>query len=231
MILPVQPPRLSNSPGTAFPPHSQLRASSDAEKAIYHGSKLLDEKLNVARFLLHPEWLDNTLECVRFRVSGMVYKYLRIYEPVFARKGISAKRLGDSWTEVVANPKAVSVIAHTFLDNAAKYSPHSGEVKVTIDDVPSGVYFEVGSYGPRVLPEESERIFAPFYRGKAAQRAVEEGAGYGLYVSQLIASRHLGAEIEFRQSGTNVAKLGHWTAFSITVPHRALIIKNSDSKQ
>jgi len=195
--------------------------ASEPEKAIYHASKLLEEKLNVARFLMDPEWMRDTSIYTASRFHGAVLKYRRIYTAFFATKDIDVRLIGHSIQDIIANPQALGVIAHTFIDNAFKYSPKGGVIEIRVDDADNYIYYGVSSYGPRILPEENNLIFEAFYRGEVAKRQEEEGAGYGLYVSQLIAQQHLNTEIKVEQERQQKPKYGHWTTFSVTLPLRA----------
>lgn len=196
----------------------KLSKASMEEKAIYEASKFLEEKLSVAKFLMHPEWLDKRSDLKKFRFHGLVLKYRRIYTSRFEVKDLTISMPGKSHAEILANPQAVAVIPHTLIDNAAKYSPQKGRVEISTYDVDGAIEFSVSSYGPRILPDENEKIFNPFFRGKLAAQAEEEGAGFGLYVSQLIAVRHLGTKISFQQESTQKPKMGHWTTFIIKIP-------------
>lgn len=202
----------------------KLSAATREEKAIYEASKFLDEKLIIAKFLMHPEWLDIQSECVKFRFHGVVIKYRRIYSPRFEKKGITISFQGKSFNEIVANPQAVAVIPHTFLDNASKYSPNKGRIDIYVQDIEDGIEFSVSSFGPRILPAEKEKIFNPFYRGKHAKKIEEEGAGYGLYICQLIAQKHLGTVITVDQDHKQTPNMGFWTSFSIKIPFEAKIL-------
>lgn len=204
----------------------KLKFSTREEKAIYEASKLLDEKLNVAKFLMHPEWLYHREECTSFRFHGLVNKYYQIYHSRFKLKNINVKMLGESHFNVYANSKAVSIIPQTLIDNASKYSPKNGKIEVYVNDDISNDYimFEVSSYGPRITKNEENKIFQPFFRGNAAIKAEEEGAGYGLYISQMIAKRHLGTEIKVEQDPKQTQGKGHWTTFSINIPKQAAIL-------
>ncbi|MFZ2492173.1 MAG: sensor histidine kinase [Thermoanaerobaculia bacterium] len=201
----------------------KLGKAREYEKAIYHASKFLEEKLNVAKFLLNPEWLMRAEDCVLFRFHGAVHKYLRIYEPLFARKQLRKIVTGTSFADVLANPQATSIIPHTLIDNAVKYAPVGSRVEVGVDDGDGFVNFVVRSVGPQILPHELSRIFDPFYRGDRAREAFEEGSGYGLYVSQLVAREHLGTEIHVRQTPTDDSD-GFLTEFAVRVPLRAKIV-------
>lgn len=203
----------------------KLLKASHAERAIYEAARFLEEKLNVARFLLTPDWLYMQDQCVKFRVHGLVLKYLRIYQRQFDSKGIKISVSGTSYADVLANPQACGVIPHTLLDNALKYSARGGRVAVDIEDEDGrGVCLSVGSFGPRILPEEARKIFLPFFRGQHARGSSEDGAGYGLYVAQLVAKEHLGVEISVQQLPTEQAGLGYWTTFEVTFPRKAKIL-------
>lgn len=202
----------------------KLTKATREEKAIYESSKFLDEKLIVAKFLMHPEWLDIKSECRLFRFHGVVYKYLGIYTQRFNNKNVIVTVDGQSYSDINANPQAVSVIVHTLLDNAAKYSPMRGKVEIYVQDDADGIEFAVSSYGPRILPKEREKIFSPFYRGECARRDQEEGAGYGLYISQFIAEHHLGTRIMVCQDDRQTPQMGHWTTFSLRIPLKAAIL-------
>lgn len=195
----------------------KLENASQQEKAIYWASKFLQEKLNVAKYLLNPDWITRESETSSFRLHGLATKYIRLYEDLFKRKGIIPSIRGNSYKNILANPEAISVIIQTLLDNAQKYSKKSGKVEVHICDQSDHIFFPVGSYGPRILESERELIFQPFKRAKDAIKSQEEGAGYGLYISQLIAKR-IGTIIEVDQEPQLKEKQGHWTTFSIQIP-------------
>jgi light-regulated signal transduction histidine kinase (bacteriophytochrome) len=214
---------IESHPGQTF--EERFAHSTNAEKAIYEAAKFLEEKLNVAKFLLNPEWLYQRDECVRMRVHGLIHKYFKIYQPRFAAKRIAAALEGMSITEIVANPGACGVIPHTLIDNAEKYSPRSGSVRVEVNDVDEGVELVVSSYGPELLEGEKEKIFRPFYRGKNAREIAEEGAGYGLYVSQFVAREHLGTEIRVEQSPKDRKGDCVLTRFSVVFPMKAKILR------
>lgn len=203
----------------------KLDQAHHSEKAIYHASKLLEEKLNVAKFLVAPDWLHLSSECTRFRVHGLVLKYLRIYEYWFSANGIRVTVAGESHNEIVANARACGVIPHTFIDNALKYSPHNSKVEIDIQDQDEGgVLLAVSSYGPRILPGEDRKIFRPFFRGRHAMELAEEGAGYGLYVSQLVAKTHLGSSITVEQDIKDERAGRYWTTFELVFPSQTTIL-------
>jgi signal transduction histidine kinase len=203
----------------------KLDKATAEEKAIYWSSKLLEEKLNVAKLLVNPYYMNNQPDFASFRFHGLFMKYRRIYTPIIERKGIKLNLSGSSHNEIYAHPQAVSVIPHSLLDNAIKYAPRDSTIDVIIDDIQDGIFFSVCSLGPRILPEESEKIFFPFFRGEAAIHQEEEGAGYGLYVSQLVAIQHLDSKITCHQDLDEKMPLMYSTRFSIKFPLKAKYVR------
>lgn len=204
---------------------SKLARATHEEKAIYESSKFLEEKLASTKFLLHPEWMDRINDCEWSRLHGLVHKYLKIYQSRFEAKGVKVEIIGESFQKIFANRQALAVIPHTLIDNAAKYAAKNSSVEVTIHDSNDSIIFSVSSYGPAILAEELEKIFQPFYRGKLAEKVEEEGSGYGLYISQLIAKRHLGTEISVTQDAQETRGMGYWTTFTIVFPLKTVIAK------
>lgn len=203
----------------------KLSKASHSERAIYEAAKFLEEKLNIARFLLDADWLLLPDACSTFRVHGLILKYVKIYQSRFDARGIRITLSGASYNQTTANVNACAVIPHTLIDNAVKYAPDRSPVEILIRDVPAGVQFEVSSFGPLITQEEESAIFGLFVRGAAAKRVSEEGAGYGLYVSQLIARLHLGTEIMVRQNRDRKGSDStFWTSFSVMFPRRAAIL-------
>jgi signal transduction histidine kinase len=191
----------------------KLAAASSAERAIYWASILMEEKLQTAFLLLHPERITNQADTTIFRPHGLVHKYLRIYESAFFEKGVNIKMVGESVGEIRGNGSAVPVIPHTLIDNALKYSKRGAEVLVEFRETDTTIELLVSSYGPKIHDDEYEKVFELFYRGRSAVQDQEEGAGFGLYLAQFIAEQ-MGTRLNVRQLPDRRGAFGYWTTFS-----------------
>jgi signal transduction histidine kinase len=82
------------------------------------------------------------------------------------------------------------VIEH-LIDNGAKYAA-GGHVKAALTPVEGGggVRLDVCDDGPGIRPEDVDRVFAPFGRGRNA--GDKSGYGLGLYLARNIARAHGG---------------------------------------
>jgi|GEM_PF-2374788 len=195
----------------------KLGKATHEEVAIYWASKFLQEKLNVAKFLIHPEWIRKESEMDSFRFHGLFNKYFRIYEHRFIERSIKTRQIGESRQNIYGNADALGVITHSFLDNALKYSHDNGKVEIFFSDEQDHIYFAVSSYGPRIHADEYEKIFHPFSRGKEAEKVQPEGAGYGLYLAQLIAQSY-STKISMQQDLGRIENHRFWTTFSVRIP-------------
>ena len=202
----------------------KLESAAREERAIYESSRFLDEKLSLSRVLMNPEWLDKKELCSSFRFHGLVKKYLHIYNPLFEAKKVNVKIEGESYYEIEANSSAVAVIPHTLIDNAIKYSPNNGKIIIITNDISCAVKFSIASFGPEISHEEKEQIFGLFQRGREAIKDEEDGTGYGLYICQLVASRHLGTKVTVVQDQNQVYSGKFLTTFEIIIPKKAHIL-------
>lgn len=76
------------------------------------------------------------------------------------------------------------------LDNAVKFSPRGGTVRMRLWRNEAGVTFTVSDEGPGIPAGEEERIFAKFYQGDTSHES--EGNGLGLALVRTIVSVHGG---------------------------------------
>jgi len=78
------------------------------------------------------------------------------------------------------------------VDNAAKYMPAPGEVRVTLRTVDGMVEIEVADTGIGISAEDLPRVFERFYRADKARSRESGGAGLGLSIARWIVERHGG---------------------------------------
>ena len=87
--------------------------------------------------------------------------------------------------DAVFDPKWTEEALYNLLDNAVKYTPTGGGVRVTATAYQMFSAIHVSDTGSGIPEEEQPRVFQRFYRG--AEHAEEEGVGIGLYLVRQIA--------------------------------------------
>ncbi len=76
------------------------------------------------------------------------------------------------------------------LDNAVKYTPKGGEIKISVLPWQFYTKIDISDNGPGIKEEHYHDIFKRFYR--AQETADQEGVGLGLYLAQGIITRQKG---------------------------------------
>jgi two-component system phosphate regulon sensor histidine kinase PhoR len=95
--------------------------------------------------------------------------------------------------EVVLDERAVQLAVINLVENAIKYAPGTGVVRVEIArDGTKDLSIKVIDHGPGIDPADYERIFERFYRGKRAADAHVRGSGIGLSLVEHVVSAHEG---------------------------------------
>lgn len=178
-----------------------LRARDEAERrhavgqlaaSTRRAAHTVDQLLTLAR--LDPE--DAGQECTPVRLD-------RLAEEACADQGNAALDK-DIALELEAVPATVAgradmlrILLRNLLDNAIRYTPAGGRVKVALDAGEAGTTLVVADSGPGIPAGERQRVFDRFYR-LAGQET--EGSGLGLSIVRRIAQRH-GARVVLDDAG------------------------------
>ncbi len=88
---------------------------------------------------------------------------------------------------VAGNPCRIVQIVTNLLQNAVKFTPEGGQIWIDLQVHDNTAVLIVEDEGIGVPPEESERIFEPFFRSSNAQEH-QSGLGLGLYISKRLAN-------------------------------------------
>lgn len=93
--------------------------------------------------------------------------------------------------DVLADRIRIGQVLSNLLGNAVKFTPHGGEVRLTLGVTDDGlVRIGVRDTGPGVQPEDVPRLFERYYQ---APRLLRAGSGLGLYIAKGIVDAHGGA--------------------------------------
>jgi len=97
------------------------------------------------------------------------------------------------------------------LDNAIKYGRDHGNVVVTAQRTPKGIFFSVWNEGPGFPEAERDQLFKKFSRLNTKELLNRKGTGLGLYTTWRIVNQH-GGTIEAR------SEVGLWAEFTVRIP-------------
>jgi signal transduction histidine kinase len=98
--------------------------------------------------------------------------------------------LPQSSLVVLADPGYLQRLLTIVLENAGKYTPAGGTIRLSLWASGDGARFEVQDTGIGIPKEEQARIFERFFRASNARETEAQGSGLGLALAAWIAARH-----------------------------------------
>ena len=116
------------------------------------------------------------------------------------RKGVALVVGSFEEAQIVGDAELVERLVLIILDNAIKYTPEGGRVRLDVTARDGKRSLVVSDSGIGIPADQLSRIFERFYRGDSARRHAE-GAGLGLPIARWIADLH-GARIAVASDAT-----------------------------
>ncbi|MBN2168457.1 MAG: GAF domain-containing protein [Actinobacteria bacterium] len=180
---------------------------------------------NTARLrLLIEDLLDatriesNTLKLNRHEVSfsEIADACLTSVKPKAAKKGVELAYTEeqDQLPPIYADPLRITQVLTNLIDNALKFTPPGGSIRVSAGPRTTNdhfLYVSVVDTGMGIPREDTEKIFDIFYKVHTGREFSSEGTGLGLHISSEIVGAH-GGKIWVE------SKLGQGSAFIFTIP-------------
>jgi signal transduction histidine kinase len=91
-----------------------------------------------------------------------------------------------------ADPERLQRVLFNLIQNAIRHTPADGSVTVRAERAAGAVEIEVADTGEGIAPDERERVFEAFVRGRANDARSGDGAGLGLAIARAIVEAHGG---------------------------------------
>jgi len=159
-----------------------------------HLSRLIDDLFELSQ-------IDSgalRLRCLTIDVAELVSDTVAAYQLPAAESGI---QLEETLTpdldsaRIEADPERLQRVLRNLLDNALRYTPRGGRIRVQAAADSAAVRVSVNDSGPGVAADELERIFDRFYRGEPSRRRESSsafGTGLGLAIARGLVQAHRG---------------------------------------
>lgn len=167
--------------------------------------RLVGNLIDLAR-LEAGEW---PLTYEALAVAPWVQGWVERLAPLWQPKGLAIHVEVPSGLRAWADPEWAGRALGNLLDNAIKFTPAGGEIRVRAWREGEWVAVEVADTGPGIPPEDLPRIFERFYRGERHRGG--GGSGLGLALARHAVEAHGGRIQAFSEPG-------HGARFVFTLP-------------
>jgi len=88
------------------------------------------------------------------------------------------------------DPLKLDIAIRNVIDNAIKYTPVKGRIKIYFHSEKDAVHLLVNDNGIGIPGQDREYIFVKFFRARNAIKYQTEGSGLGLYIARSIIEKH-----------------------------------------
>ena len=151
-----------------------------------HMKTLVEQLLFLARGdsgrqQLNPEPMD---------LSGLMAEVLEEYRMIDEGHEWRQGRLEPA--PVNADPALIKQAVRILVDNAVRYTPEGGSIRLSAGMIEGRAFFEVQDGGIGIAEEDVPRIFDRFFRADPARARASGGTGLGLSIARWIVERHEG---------------------------------------
>ncbi len=160
------------------------------ERQIEHMARLVDDLLDLSRIERGKIELRKARVDVRTVVSGAIEVCRAFAE---SRRHVLTAALPDCALEVEGDPIRLEQAVCNLLDNACKYTPQQGAVRVTLTREGAEAVLRIRDNGIGVAPEALARVFEPFFQVDRSLSRSEGGLGIGLTLAQRLMHLHGGS--------------------------------------
>jgi signal transduction histidine kinase len=172
---------------------------------------MINDLLEVTRVQAGKLSID--LQCIS--VSDAIAYTVNTLKGASTAKGIAlSSETAPRLPLACADPTRIRQVLVILVDNAIKFTPVNGTVKIqarVFEEDPNFLLLEVSDSGSGIGPDAMERIFDRLFQASDPALAGRQGLGLGLYICK---------ELVTRQGGKVWVKSapGHGAVFSVTLP-------------
>ncbi len=182
--------------------------------------KILDEAVdaisreseNMRRIVDQLLWLA---KLGNFTVNETVFNLYETVDDIVAGYKMTAKKhevtlAGDASISLKTDKNLVTEAVRTLVDNAIKYTPPGGTIKITVERANSGARVSVEDNGIGISEEDCKHVFERFYRCDKVRGRESGSCGLGLTICKSIVEM-MGGNISVQST------LGKGSTFTITL--------------
>jgi two-component system sensor histidine kinase BaeS len=163
---------------------------------------MLLSRIEAREFSLRPETVD---------LSGHLNGVVEAFRGKAERAGVELVAELASLDAVEVDPDRIAQVVGNLLENALRYTPEGGTVRVCLEERKGAASISVADTGPGIEPEDLPHIFERLYVTRRYRPVRPEGSGLGLSIVKEL--------VEAMAGSTEVAsEPGRGTAVTVRIP-------------
>lgn len=114
-------------------------------------------------------------------------------QPTLEEKKLSLESdIAEDLPTLAVDPQRIEQVLLNILDNACRYTPPGGTIRLSAYKENAAVHVSVRDEGPGIASEDLPHIFERFYRGDKSRARSSGGTGLGLAIAKALIEAHGG---------------------------------------
>lgn len=162
------------------------------DRQVVHLTRLVEDLLDISRVTTGKIKLDKEPLDIGALVANAVESSRTLFD---AKRHMLAVELPTESLRVYADMTRLSQVVLNLLNNAAKYTPEGGRIRVSVEREAEQVAIKVRDNGIGIPAQLLDKVFDLFVQGDRALDRAEGGLGIGLTLVQRIVAMHAGTVI------------------------------------
>ncbi|HJS44910.1 MAG TPA: ATP-binding protein [Rhizomicrobium sp.] len=167
-------------------PKSEMMAD-EIERAIAETDKLI-ATFNALLLIAETDAGTTRAAMSALDLGSVAADVVELYEPLAEERKISLALIPDAGVAVEGNRSLIAQALANLVDNAIKYTPAGGEVRIRAANTNAGMELSVADSGPGIPPADRPRVTERFVRLEASRSS--PGTGLGLSLVMAVAHFH-----------------------------------------
>jgi signal transduction histidine kinase len=170
-------------------PEEYREALGNALLEVRHLSRLSQNLL----FLVRGESGRITLSFANLDLTRLLSDLARDLVSAAADRGLSVSaEIPEKRITAFVDADRFQQVFHNLFENAMRYTPPGGSIRVRLTESPGEARMEVTDTGIGIPAEDQPFVFERFFRSDRARRAYTGGSGLGLSIARWIVDAHKG---------------------------------------
>ncbi len=171
------------------------RSKREYENTLHDLEREVDRLIRLSTDLLFLSRLDQGRlfwHWEKVDLSDLIQVITEQVAPLAEEKGITLSEQVETGMHVVGDQDSLIRLFLNLLDNAIKYTPGGGKVRMEANQNGQGVRVAISDTGSGIPPDAIPHIFDRFFRVDADRSRKTGGAGLGLAIAYEIVRQHNG---------------------------------------
>ena len=173
---------------------TRRQALGRIEQGVHRMTDMVQQLLIFSRIESGTEFLSKETTVLGYEVVQTV----AALEPEAHKKRIRMEFIEDNAVPIIGNTQLINILVKNLIDNAIKYTPTNGLVRISVSGQERHLLLSVEDSGPGIAPDQYEVALKRFHRCIETAKSAK-GSGLGFSIAQRIALIH-GAELSLGES-------------------------------